>query len=267
MSDNRPLDENKETCDYNSFVAYINAIYCLGHKYYFYYFKPTAAIATSSDVHICKDPQNEETFRHASWSKVLSAYLLFTSFSTQYDYIVCIDSDCAFKNIHKRVESIIEMFPDHDIITASNLPYHNHLPCCAFFICKNTDWTRRFLKTWYTYNPTPDEWNHVLEVARKTYNIPNIKCGQYWEQDTLWVLLQSPEIASHIQILDEQIMYSPQQPQNTYLIHMSHEWNDVRKQFFMNYTSHLETQTKQSFETILSIIPVVTYDASNFNFV
>ena len=259
ISDNRPLDSNKETCQYNSCATYINAIYCLGHKYHFYYFKPCGG----TDVYVCRDPNTGEK-RHASWAKLLSAYMLLRN---EYDYVVCIDSDCVFKNIQTPLESIIKAFPDHDIITANNLPYHPHLPCCAFFICKNTEWTRQFLQTWYTYkNPSSDsaEWNDVLTKAKQTYAIPEFKLGSYWEQDTLWLLLQDPEIAAHIHMLDESIMFAESADQ--YLIHISHERHTSRKPYLMGYTKHLEAETKQSFETILSILPVIEYDALDFKF-
>lgn len=261
ISDNRSLDSNKETCQYNACASYINAIYCLGHKYHFYYFKPLG-----NDIFVCRDPNTGEK-RHASWAKILSAYLLLTSKYNHYDYVVCIDSDCVFKNIHKPLESIIAAFPNHDIITANNAPYHSHLPCCAFFICKNTEWTRQFLQTWYMYkNPSSDseEWKHVLTNAKQTYAIPEFKLGSYWEQDTLWLLLQNPEIAARIHILDEPIMFAETTDQ--YLIHISHERHTLRKSYLLGYTEHLETQTKQSFETILSIIPVIEYDALQFKF-
>lgn len=261
ISDNRPLVSNKETCQYNSCAAYINAIYCLGHKYDFYYFKPCGA-----DVFVCRDLTTGEK-RHASWAKVLSAYLLLTSVNSKYDYVVCIDSDCVFKNIHKPLESILAAFPDHDIITANNAPYHPHLPCCAFFICKNTEWTRQFLKEWYMYpNPSSDSdiWKCVLAEAKKTYPIPNFKLGEYWEQDTLWLLLEDADIAAHVHILDESIMFAESSDQ--YLIHISHERHTLRKPYLKGYVEHLESQTKQSFETILSILPIVEYDASDFKF-
>jgi hypothetical protein len=261
ISDNRPLDFNKETCQYNSCAAYINAIYCMGYKYDFYYFKPLG-----SDVFVCRD-QNTGEKRHASWSKLQSAYLLLTTANKNYDYVVCIDSDCVFKNIKKSLESIITTYPDHDIITANNLPYHPELPCCAFFICKNTEWTRQFLKHWYTYKNPPsesEEWSNVLKIANATYKIPNFELGEYWEQDTLWLLLQNPEIAAHIHVWDESIMF--EQSADQYLIHISHERHTLRKPYLLSYVEHLENQTKQSFETILSILPVVEYDALNLKF-
>jgi hypothetical protein len=261
ISDNRPLDSNKTSCQYNSCAAYINTIYCLGHKYNFYYFKPFGD--RTDGVMVCRDPNTGEK-RHASWSKLQSAYMLLCN---QYDYIVCIDSDCVFKNIQKSLESIISKFPDHDIITANNAPYHPHLPCCAFFICKNTEWTRKFLQTWYMHkNPSSDsnEWKRVIEIANKTYTTPNFKLGTYWEQDTLWLLMQDPEIAARIHIMDEPIMFAESSDQ--YLIHISHERHTSRKPYLMGYTEHLEAETKQSFETILSILPVIEYDALDFKF-
>ena len=258
ICDNRSLDSNKETCQYNSLVAYINSIYCIAHKYSFYYFKPLG-----DNVFVAKDPNTGEP-RHASWSKLQSATLLLNE--NMYDYVVSIDSDCVFKNIHKRIETLIELQPEKDIIVANNSPYHPHLPCCAFFICKNTEWTRAFLKDWYMFvNPTSDsvEWKHVMELANQTYKI-QFKFGTYWEQDTLWLLIQDSAISAHIHIFEESIMFAESSDQ--YLIHISHERNDIRKYYFLKYTEHLENQTKQSFQKILSILPVIEFDAYNFIF-
>ena len=258
ICDNRSLDSNKETCQYNSLVAYINAIYCIGHKYSFYYFKPLG-----DDVFVAKDPNTGER-RHASWAKLPSA--LFILNANQYDYVVCIDSDCVFKNIHKRIESLLESQPEKDFIVANNSPYHPHLPCCAFFVCKNTEWTRAFLKDWYKYaNPSSDsvEWKHVMEVANQTYKI-QFKLGTYWEQDTLWLLMQDPAISTHIHIFEESIMYAESSDQ--FLIHISHERNNIRKYYFLKYAEHLENQTKQSFQTILSILPVIEFNTCDFTF-
>jgi hypothetical protein len=262
MSDNRPLNLQKESCEYNSYAAYINAIYCIAHKYDFYYFQPYTT--SSTDVYICKDP-NTGTKRHASWSKLLSATLLCTSSKTKYDYIVCIDSDCVFLNIQKRIESIINEYPEKNIIVANNSPYHPHLPCCAFFICKNTEWTRTFLKHWYIYkNPLTEskEWKHVIDSARTTYEpTPLFALGTYWEQDTLWLLYQDPDIASHIQLLEETIMYSESETQ--YLIHISHERHDLRNPYLLGYVEHLEKQTTQLFNEIIELIPMISYDTQS----
>lgn len=207
-----------------------------------------------NDVNVCNG-------RHASWSKLMGALLLCTTNNSLYDYVVCIDSDCIFQNIRKPLKDLIDKYPEHDLIIANNGPYHAHLPCCAFFICKNTNWTRDFLKKWYN-NPLPardsEIWKRVLDVANKTYATPVFDCGHFWEQDSMWVLFQDPEIAKHIQLYDEPIMYSEVKDQ--FLLHISHERHEIRKTYFLEYVIHLEKQTKQSFETILSIIPVIMYD-------
>lgn len=263
ISDNRRLDSNKDTCQYNSCVAYINAIYCIAHKYDFFYIRPYLDDAPDeTNVYVCTNPNTGEK-RHASWAKVLSALLLLTQSNKVYDYVVCIDSDCVFKNIHKRIESILETCPEKDIIVANNAPYHPHLPCCGFFMCKNTEWTRTFLKTWYNYkNPTSesDEWQSIMKLSRLVCPIPEFPIGTYWEQDTMWLLFQDTDVKSHIELMKEDTMYDESKEQ--YLIHVTHERNDIRKQYFMEYLEHLEGQTKQSFQTILSKIPVIHYKTS-----
>jgi hypothetical protein len=265
VSDNRPLDSKKDSCTYNSYVAYINTMYCLIHKYDFYYFQPYSSDSDSSEqnnVYVCRDPNTNEK-RHASWAKLISASILCNTNNCAYDYVVCIDSDCVFKNLYKRIESVIDSNPTHDIIVANNSPYHPHLPCCAFFICKNTEWTRTFLTKWYNYkNPSSDsdDWSRIIDIANRTYKTPQFKLGEYWEQDTLWLMIQDPDVSSHIHSLEEPIMFAESTDQ--YLIHLSHERHDIRNPYFRGYVEHLEGQTKQSFETILSIIPVIQYDTA-----
>jgi hypothetical protein len=269
MSDNRPLNSNKETCQYNSLAAYINSIYCIAHKYDFYYLQPYVSggstESTDPDVYVCSDP-NTNMKRHASWAKLLSALLLCRA-NNKYDYIVCIDSDCVFLNFQRRIESLIHEHPEKDLIIANNSPYHPHLPCCAFFICKNTEWMQVFLERWYTYkNPSSDsnEWKHVLHLARKTYETPLFSIDTYWEQDTMWLLFQDPEIASHIQLMSETIMYDENADQ--YLIHISHERNEIRKPYLIGYTEYLEKKTGHKYKEIIDLIPLIVYNTSSFVF-
>jgi hypothetical protein len=262
ISDNRGLDANKETCKYNSCVAYINAVYCAAHKYDFFYMRPhIGEEPDETNVYVCTDTNTGEK-RHASWSKLMSASLILRNKNKVYDYVVCIDSDCVFQNIKKRLESIIEKDPTKDIIISNNMPYHHNLPCCGFFICKNSEWTCSFLETWYNYkNPTSDseEWKQVMMLSRLEYPIPDFPIGKYWEQDTMWLLYQNPEIKSHI-LLIENTMYDESEDQ--YLLHVSHERHDSRKEYFLGFVEHLEGQTKQSFQTILSCIPIICYSTS-----
>jgi hypothetical protein len=263
ISDNRGLDSNKETCQYNSCTAYINAVYCVAHKYDFFYMRPHLGDKPDeNDVYVCRDTHTGEK-RHASWAKLMATSLILRNKPKVYDYVVCVDSDCVFKNIQTRVESIIEKFGAKDIIMANNAPYHSHLPCCGFFICKNTEWTRGFLETWYDYkNPSSDsdEWKHIMTLSRLEVPIPDFPIGKYWEQDTMWLLYQDPDIKSHIQLLDEGIMYDESKDQ--YLIHVTHDRHDLRKRFFLEFVEHLEKETKQSFETILSYIPIICFTTS-----
>jgi hypothetical protein len=265
MSDNRALDANKETCPYTSCAAYINAIYCVAHKYDFYYLRPYASSAAGAEegVDICADPHNPGTLRHAAWAKLLSTLLILRSSKKGYDYIVYMDSDCVFKNFQKRIESVIAQFPDKDIIMSSNAPYHPHLPCSAFYICKNSAWTHSFISKWFNYKaPASDsaEWAHIIASASTTYAIPVFPIGKYWEQDTLWLMYQDPAIAEHIQLFPETTMFSEAPYQ--YIIHISHERTAMRKPYLLGYVEHLEARTKQPFATILSSIPVVGYDTS-----
>jgi hypothetical protein len=263
MSDNRPLNANKSECDYNSYTAYINTIYCLAYKYDFFYFQPFTSERAEHDLYVCTDPHTGEK-RHVAWAKLLAMIMLC---DRNYDYVVYIDSDCVFLNIHKSLESIIESYPpDKEFIIANNSPYHPHLPCSAFIICKNSEFSRVFLRHWYTFkNPASDSdiWRQVIEFANRSYKTPLFTIGTYWEQDTLWILLQNPEIASHIQLLSETIMVKDTPGQ--FLLHVSHERHEKRKPYFLGYVEHLESQISHNFEKIISMIPIIQFDISSID--
>jgi hypothetical protein len=166
MSDNRRLDGDLGTADYNSLVAAINASYCKAQGYDFRYYRPYLNDRAEEPLFNCLDPHSGAP-RHASWSKLLS---MQKALGQDYDYVVYIDSDCIFKDWSQRLEGMIRPHASSDILVASDAPFHPGFPCAGFFILKVGSVSRQFLKDWYGVD------------------MPRRNKGRYWEQSALWSL-------------------------------------------------------------------------------
>jgi len=118
MSDNRNLNDNLNTSEYNSLVSSINYEYSQIHGYDFIYYNPYLN-KDKIEIFNCKNPNNN-ILRHSAWSKLLSTLL---ATELHYDYIVYIDSDCIFKDFNQKLEDFINSYDDKDIIFLNNKPY------------------------------------------------------------------------------------------------------------------------------------------------
>ncbi len=161
VSDNRPLDPVFDGANYHTLVSVINQAYCKKHGYDFIYYKPYLHDESSASIFNCLDPNNG-AHRHASWSKLLSAK---KALEGDYDYVVCIDSDCIFRNFDISLEKFIEPLADKDVIFLNNKPWGDHLPCGGFFVCKNSDGAKTFLNDWYNFNIPAKNKDHMWEQA------------------------------------------------------------------------------------------------------
>jgi hypothetical protein len=159
MSDNRPLDPNPETQEYNSVVAAINAAYCKQHGYDFLYYQPYLRVKEPLCLYNCLDPTTKEP-RHASWSKLLSTKL---ALDLHYDYIMYIDSDCIFKRFDLRIESFLEPYLEKSILFWSNKPWSTSHPCAGVYLCKVCDQTKDLIKSWYNYSIPAHNTQHMYE--------------------------------------------------------------------------------------------------------
>lgn len=184
ISDNRSIDSNIQTAQYNSLVAYINKAYCNTHGYDFVYIRPYYKDLEIHTLNVCKDSDGK--LRHASWAKLLAIQHCYNTMS--YDYIVCIDSDCIFKNFDVSLESIVTnpLYENINIIYGSNIPWQK-LPCCGFFIVKVNDETKHFIESWYKYKLPAyesNEWKNTL-IMSKQYCTYDWLPDTHWEQDAL----------------------------------------------------------------------------------
>ena len=177
MSDNRRLNGDLATADYNSLAAAINASYCKAQGYDFRYYRPYLNDRAEEPLFNCLDAKGR--LRHASWSKLLSMQRAVVTGG--YDYVVYIDSDCIFKDWSHRIEDMIQGHEGSDILVATDAPFHPELPCAGFFILKvggDSKVAAKFLQDWYGVD------------------MPRRNKGRYWEQSALWSFFKSrPELA------------------------------------------------------------------------
>lgn len=139
MSDNRPISKTKECAEYNSLVAYINFIYYKEKGYDFIYYQPYLNDDKKIELYNCID-YNTGNCRHASWSKLLSSQ---KALKEHYEYVVYIDYDCIFHNIEQRIEMFIDKSKQNEMVFFNNAPWNYDLPCCGFYIIKNTQKIKR----------------------------------------------------------------------------------------------------------------------------
>lgn len=229
MSDNRPLTEDIQLADYNSLVACINYAYCKKHNYDFTYYLPYLNFKNSRSLYNCIDP-HRKAVRHAAWSKLLSTK---KALDLDYEYVVYIDTDCIFKDFNKRLESIIEAYPQNDTIFFNNKPHPNpESPCSGFYICKVNDSTKQFIYDWYNLNlqefNTKHSWEQeALRYIYKKYNLVIVDAWMFVEED------------------------------GQFLRHISHIENENRIPYFRNFI------TNNNIEFNTSLINIINYNTNN----
>lgn len=259
MSDNRPLDANIQTAQYNSLVAYINKAYCDAHGYDFVYVRTYYKDPHANTLLVCKDSTG--AMRHASWAKLLAAQHCYNT--RDYDYIVYIDSDCIFKDFSKSLESVVTdpKYSGVDIIFASNLPWHK-LPCAGFFIVKVTEESKRFIKGWYNYKMPlyeSTEWKNTLAMSNQ-YCSYVWKPDTHWEQDALWCMIANNSAIPYA-YLEENSFYE----NNTqFLRHICHIDTHIRHPYFKVLVEKL-TETHGSYNSIVHTIRAIELDTSSWD--
>ena len=227
MSDNRALQPDLETSTYHSQVAVINYAYCMKHSYDFIYYRPYLDSKESYALYNCIDPHTNET-RHASWSKLLSCQ---DTSKQPYDYIVYIDSDCIFKDFNRRIEDFCPQMFTHDILFLNNLPWNEDKPCAGFFICKNSELARSYIRDWYAVN------------------LPEKNKLHAYEQDALWTIYKSWKSC----YVMNSWMFREREGQ--FLRHICHLENDLRTVYFkqfierhsINYSKTIRDMPKKEF--------------------
>lgn len=154
-SDNRDLDPVYNTTNFVSVSAFINKMYAKKYDYTFKFFKP---YLDDDLFYNCKSLKGN--LRHPSWSKLLSCIMSHKLYP-EFDYIVWIDSDCAFNNFNLSILEYLEKQQQNTIsdvnpfnanfIFLTDQPWYSKEANCGFFIFKNNEESIEILKDWYSY--------------------------------------------------------------------------------------------------------------------
>jgi hypothetical protein len=234
MSDNRPLHPTFEEAGYNSLAAAINYTYCKRHGYDFQYFCPYYETPTPIELNNCRNPTTGAP-RHASWSKLLSS---LEAMKNDYDYYLYIDSDCIFRNDDITIESIIDKNPAADVIFMNSRPWDTNRLCAGFYILKNTDGARRFLKQSYMLN------------------IPIRDIGHDWEQTACRRVIEKTNICKHH--LVDTVWFDEKEGQ--WLRHIGCYVGHTRVPYFRNIIS-LRTI---DYTSTIAAIPYITFSTKDY---
>lgn len=204
MSDNRDCDGAQAS--FLPLSISINKTYCEMNGYDFIYYQPYL------DKPNPRDPMNcihfkTSSLRYAAWSKLIST--MNALHTTDYDYVVYIDSDCIFKDHSQRIETFISQ-TEKDILFFQNTPWGDDLPCSGFFIMKVCNETRNFVKDWFNFD------------------IPSKNEKHAWEQDALW----SMDCSSKYHIIN-----IPQflEKEHQFIRHICNWLNNDREPYFRKF--------------------------------
>lgn len=215
MSDNRNLNDDLETSDYNSLTTFINYKYSIKNNYDFVYYNPL--LDNKIDINNCLSPK--KLLRHSSWSKLLSTIQLMSRFK-EYNYIVYLDSDCIFNRTDLSIEDYLRTVKTikneslelkNKIIFMNNKPWNLDLPCAGFYILPNNDFFINFIVDWYN-----NEDNEKFNLTHP------------WEQMSLQVNLVK-KYYENIEIIDDWMF---REKQNQFLRHIGSEEKQNRIPFF-----------------------------------
>lgn len=256
MSDNRELSPTYDPNSYWSNTAYINKQYCDKFGYDFKYVTPYYKVNTHS-LYSCID-KNTNEMRHSSWSKIP---VVLNNLNEKYSHVVYIDSDCIFRNLTIPLEDKIQQYNDCNFIFQSNAPWHPGLPCAGFFICKNTDENRNFLKSWFTYHmPTYDspEWQNTLTMAKKIYPY-DWTPGKHWEQDALWSLIANKK-CKKVTVDTSEVAFIEKEWQ--YLRHICSRHKKSRDEYFSNIVTEMLNNKFPPYEDVVQKIQKMAMDTS-----
>lgn len=249
MSDNRLLDENLNSANYNSLTCFLNYQFSIRHGYDFLYLNPT--LDNSLSVYNCLSPSGE--LRHASWSKIISVLKIMDDFKN-YEKIIYIDSDCVFLNTDLSIQSYIDTIKNTNnqkvshsdkIVFLNDFPWSNQLPCAGFFITPNNEKIKNFFIKWY---------------KNETFSNNNI--NHNWEQIVLQKELFTSD-SSKIEVIND-LMF--REKPNQFLRHIGSEQNDYRVPFFKNLIKKNYNEDEYKSKILNLKNNIITFDTKNFKF-
>ena len=89
------------------------------------------------------------------WSKVMilsEALDVDSDWAKDLDYIMWVDADLVFVNMHFSLQEIVASVPNADIIASAEYVGSTTLINSGTVIVRRTDWARDFVRKWWTYN-------------------------------------------------------------------------------------------------------------------
>ncbi len=226
MSDNRRLEKTYESAGYYSITAAINYEYCKRKGYDFIYYRPYLDDPETIVLNNCMD-YNNNTPRHASWSKILCT---IDAIKRGYDYVMYVDSDCIVKDFDMSVEEMVMKYSDKDILFSTNAPWCPDKPCAGVFICKSSDYTMQFLKDWYNVN------------------IPQCNINHAWEQIAAYEIYKN---YSRLTLFDNKLMFQERSDQQ--FRHICHTENHIRVPYFKNFLENKSINFVKNMEELTCV--------------
>lgn len=249
MSDNRNLNEDIDSADYNSLTCFLNSEFSNKHGYDFLYLNPN--LDGVSTLYNCLSPSNKP--RHASWSKIISVIKVMTEFKN-YKKIIYIDSDCIFSNTNLNLKEYLvnikntnnqNVSHNDKIVFLNNLPWSDTLPCAGFFIVENTPKIKNFLIKWYL-NENYEKNNYLHD----------------WEQSPLQKEFFITEI-DNIEIINDWMF---REKKDQFLRHIGSAENYNRIPFFKNLIKRNYTNDYYMSKILELKKNTITYDTKKFKF-
>lgn len=138
-------DKNAE--DYGKLTSDINKKYAQKWGYHFTEEKDISYLLTN-------------TFTHITWNKIRLLQILLHEYAKDFDYIFYIDADAVFFNHDIPLESIIQKYPDYNIVLCDDRPMGGRLVNTGTILIKNTDWSRKFFNYWWNYG-SKSKWKNI----------------------------------------------------------------------------------------------------------
>ena len=248
MSDNRSLNDDLETSDYNSLTTFLNYKYSIKYEYEFIYYNPL--LYNQITINNCLSPK--KLLRHSSWSKLLSTIRLMKSFN-EFSHIIYLDSDCIFNNVNLSIDDYFKSVKniknenlelDNKIIFMNNKPWNFDLPCAGFYIVPNNDFFLKFIIDWYN-----NEDNEIFNLRHP------------WEQISLQFNLLK-KYDKNIEIIDDWMF---REKENQFLRHIGSEEKQNRIPFFKQKIKQQYNQ--EDYKTTISLLKnkIEVFDTNNIS--
>lgn len=218
-SDNRKLNFNKKL-RYIEYCALINKSYFLNYNIDFFFVKIDDTL--NSNLVPKKDcisgyARGALSPKAASWTKLLAIYDFFSS---KYDYILYLDSDCIVNNHKIKPNLLIKNLQNKQALFYSDRPWNKKLPNCGLMLMRNSNYNKIFIRNW---------WN---TFSKKNLSHPY---EQYWFQN-FWKK-NKKEVKKNFKLLNENICRLESDKQ--FIFHITSDFRSKNNNNFF-FKKHIE---------------------------